>query len=145
MKHITILLLFNFTFLIFNSSAQSVGAVTATWQYTNPDQALLDTMEAGLLQLEEKDITATVTLASNENISKITVLLGSSEGSNDVFYKEFTFGSNGTFSDGTSYSSSGNTITLGLGKFRGRPQYYIGAGVIKTDGSIEQGASNLIQ
>lgn len=127
------------------STAQSVSAVTANYQYTNPDQALLDTLDASLLQLEERNITATITLSSSDNISKIALMLGSTEGSNDIFYKEFDFGVSGTFADGTSYAASGNTLSIGLGRFNGSPQYFVGAYAIKSDGTMESGVNYVME
>lgn len=145
MKPIILLLTSAFLLLHSSSQAQTVSAITATYQYTNPDQAYLDTLDANLLQLEERSITATITLASSDNISKIAVMLGSSEGSNDVFYKEFAFGVTGTFGDGTSYVASGNTITISMGNFMGAPQYHLSAYGLKPDGSMEPGVNYLME
>ena len=71
-----------------------------------------------------RSIQLNLTAGATQGLSKIVVMLGSSEGSSDVFYKEFVYEATGNFADGTSYSSNGNSITLALGNRTGaRPMY----------------------
>ncbi len=72
-------------------------------------------------------------------------MLGSNEGSNDVLYKEFVYGTQGDFDDGTSYHSNGSSITLGLGSFSGSPTYHAEVFGIMSDGKRSDGKRAEIQ
>lgn len=72
-------------------------------------------------------------------MDRIAVMVGLTEGGSDLFYKEFDFDTPGTFADGTSYSRSGNMVTISLGGFSGYGAYYTEVVAIQTNGSSETG------
>jgi hypothetical protein len=76
-----------------------------------------------------------ILLYDTVGISSIAVLFGRSEGVYDLLQKTFTFNSTGTFPDGTSYYSSGLSITLGLGEFTDLKHYSAELIVHRTNGS----------
>ncbi len=123
----------------------TVANLSASTQYVNTDQTALDTMPLTILRMEQRTITLNVALGNIQNISKIATAIGSSEGSNDLFYKEFNLGAEGNFSDGTSYHAQGNTVTISVGNYSGALAYYAEVFAIKTDGTRTEGRRVEIQ
>lgn len=114
------LLLFTllFSFSIICSYAQNpITSVSATAESTNPSSTFFQ-------RLQQKHYVLNVVTENTEGVQKIAAMLGSSEGSNDIYYKEFDFGEAGNFDDGTSYSATGTVLTLGLGNRRGAGTVY---------------------
>lgn len=128
------------------TKAQSpVSGITASYQYPQLTQVQLAGMDALQLQMERIALTINVGISDPQDISKILVLVGSTEGSSDVLYKEFEYGSAGVFSDGTSYSSSGNGAVIGLGTYTGIEHYYVEAAAILEDGSQSASVRLIVQ
>jgi hypothetical protein len=133
-------------FFVKNAGAQNpVAHLGATATYLNTDQAALDTMPIFILLMEERSITLNVVMGNTNGVSKIAAAIGSSEGSNDLFYKEFEYGTEGNFQDGTTYQAQGNTIDLGVGNYAGAAVYYAEVFVIKEDGTRGEGKRVEIQ
>ena len=91
------------------------------------------------------NIQLQITAGATQGLSKIAVLVGSSEGSSDVFYKEFVYEAAGNFADGTSYSSNGNSITLALGNQAAALPLYAEVFGIMSDGKRSKGKRCLIE
>lgn len=70
------------------------------------------------LALSRSSINLHITLMPLQGISKIVVMLGSSAGSNDVFYKEFDPAQQGQFDDGTSLQRNGMSLNIGINDSR---------------------------
>lgn len=77
-------------------------------------------------------------------ISKIHVRMGNTNGSNDLFSKQYDFDVTANFPDGTSYRREGNVIYLGIGDYTGLNHFYAEAkledslGVISAPINFEQ-------
>jgi hypothetical protein len=119
--------------------------LTASYRYPDLTNLEVSAMSATELQMEKINFTLNVTLGSISDISKIAVLLGTSEGSSDIFYKEFEYNVNDTFDDGTSYSTTGNLINIGMGPFAGSEHYYVEVIAIMEDESHSESARVTIQ
>lgn len=65
-----------------------------------------------------------VKLQDTLNVSKIHVKLGTTQGGNNLFSKDFLFDVSGNLSDGTSYVRNGLNVLLGIGQFVGLNSYY---------------------
>ena len=98
-----------------------------------------------LAALQPRAVTMIVIAGATQGLSKIAVLIGSSAGSNDILYKEFVYGTQGDFGDGTSYHSVGNNITLVLGNYSGSPAYHAEVFGIMDDGKRSEGKRVIIQ
>ena len=81
-----------------------------------------------------------VVLSDTINISSFTVKLGTTNGGNDIIEKTFTYGSQGQFQDGTSYTRDGIYVRFYLGKYSTLTNYY--AQVRATVGGSQQTAIN---
>ncbi|MCG3165592.1 MAG: hypothetical protein POELPBGB_01360 [Bacteroidia bacterium] len=123
----------------------TVTHLSATAEYLNPDQAALDSMPLNILRMEERAFTLQITLGNTQNVNKIVVALGSSDGSNDLFYKEFAYGVDGNFQDGTFYHSNGNNVSVGIGNYAGAITYYAEVYAIKENGTRTEGKRYSIQ
>jgi hypothetical protein len=146
MKKIFFLLLAGCTLCVWNSEAQNpISNITASYQYPELTQVQLSAMSPLQLQMERISLSVNVSITEGQNLSKILVLLGTSEGSSDVFYKEFDYGTAGVFADGTSYTTSGNGVALGLGSFSGVEHYYIEVTALMQDGSQGTGVRTIVQ
>lgn len=133
-------------FFVKNAGAQNpISGVSASYQYPELTQVQLAVFSPLQLQMERIALSVNVSISDAQNISKILVLLGTSEGSNDVFYKEFDYGTAGVFADGTSYTVTGNGAALGLGSFSGVEHYYIEVTVLMQDGSQGTGIRTMVQ
>jgi len=126
MKHILLLIL-NCTFLIFNSSAQAppeVTTLTAEVQYAT-DTAGLD---ADAIAMLPRRAVIDATMSSTQNVTGISVSVGSGEGSNDVFFKVYNLsGNNG--SSGT-LTQSGNTIHIVTALFQPTAQSFVSLALV---------------
>lgn len=146
MKTKTIVFIVLSAFYSVLSIAQNpVSSLTASYRYPNLTNLEIAAMSATELQMEKINFTLNVTLGSTSDISKIVVLLGTTEGSSDIFYKEFDYGVNDTFDDGTSYSTTGNLINIGIGPFAGSEHYYVEVMAIMEDESRSESARATIQ
>lgn len=65
-----------------------------------------------------------VVLADSNNISAFYVKIGSSPGGSDIIEKTFTYGDEGTFQDGTSYTRDGLYVRFNLGQYASLGTYY---------------------
>ena len=69
--------------------------------------------------------TMNITLGTDtSNIDSVHVMLGSSDGANDLYSGTFANSQQGTFPDGTSYFRKGYSIFIGLGQYTGLNQFY---------------------
>jgi hypothetical protein len=119
----------------FAQGQNAVNTVSASYDYVIADSTELSLPDSLQFMMLKKRITASVSTGNTSGVSKLVVLLGSSEGSNDMFYKEFDWGQSGDFGDGTSYHSSGNGIAIGTGVHPGREIYYVEVFAMKEDGT----------
>ncbi len=113
----------------------TISGITASYQYPELSQVQIAGMTPLQLQMERIILDVSVTITNAQDVSKLIVLLGTTEGSSDVVYKEFDYNTEGIFADGTSYSTSGNRVTLGLGTFTGVEHYYIEVAALMQDGT----------
>lgn len=120
---------------VISYSQSPISNLTASYRYPDLTNLEVAAMSATELQMEKINFTLNITLGSTSDISKIVVLLGTTEGSSDIFYKEFEYNVNDTFDDGTSYSTTGNLINIGLGSFAGSEHYYVEVMAIMEDES----------
>lgn len=121
-----------------------IESISGEYTYVNPDTVFLSSLPEDLLQLEDRLIMLHLSFGATEGISKLAVAAGSSEGSNDLFYKEFSWGQGGDFDDGTYYHTTGSMAEIGIGVFSGLPRYYLGVYCIKADGSLSEGVNYLM-
>lgn len=112
-----------------------VSSLTASYRYPDLTNLQVAAMSATELQMEKVNFSLNITLGSTSDISTIVVLLGTTEGSSDIFYKEFEYNVNDTFDDGTSYTTTGNLVNIGLGPFVGSEHYYVEVMAIMEDES----------
>lgn len=115
-----------------------ISSVVASYQYVNLVPVQIAGMSSEQLQLENKNFNVIATLQSTTGVSKIAVMMGSGNGSNDLFYKEFILNEEGTSDDGTFYSSNGNNLNFGIGQYSGPPRYYVEVFAIMEDGSFSE-------
>jgi hypothetical protein len=78
-----------------------------------------------------------VNLDNTDSIYRVHVKLGSTLHGSQHLSTAFDYGISGTFGT-TSYSQSGNSITLGLGTLIGLQTYYAEVQIEKTDHSFEE-------
>ena len=117
----------------FNGFAQaSLSNLNGSFEYVS-DSTTLSQLDSSLLAMEERTLSISVN-CSGSGIAKLAVSVGSAEGSNDVFYKEFDYGQTGTFGDGTSYSSSGSNHTVSVGNYAGFSDYYLEVKALLSNG-----------
>jgi hypothetical protein len=139
MKKLIALFILSPLCFIINSHAQNpVSSLTVSAEYLSPDSSLFQLLPEERREMEERKINAYVNLSASEGVEKIALSLGSSEGSNDIFYKEFIYGDEGDFSDGTSCHSSGNGFSFCIGNYAGFSQYYVAVFTIMSDGSMSE-------
>lgn len=116
-----------------NANFTAIATLGASAEYVNTDQVALDAMPPFILEFEQRVVTLNLVMGNTSGITRIAAAIGSSEGSNDIFYKEFDFGTQGEFGDGTSYHAQGNTVQLGLGNYVG--SYYAEVFALRSDGT----------
>ncbi|MGE3823760.1 MAG: hypothetical protein AB7G44_06005 [Bacteroidia bacterium] len=117
----------------FAQGQNAISTVSANYEYVFNDSSELTMPDSLQFVMLKKRITVNVSTGNTSGVSKLAVLLGSSEGSNDIFYKEFDWGQSGDFGDGTSYHSSGSSVTIGTGVHQGREIYYVEVFAMKED------------
>lgn len=130
------------TFCLFSYSQNPIATVQIVPSYPGANSEQITSMDAEIRSVLSTDLELRVIFSGTVDIAKIAVKIGLKEGGSDLFYKEFDYGVEDTFEDGTSYSANGNTVTLGLGDFNGYGTYYTEVFVIRGDGSIEEGVIN---
>jgi len=98
-----------------------------------------DTTEYGVPIIDSTTLfTAmmSIILDNGDSIYQIHVKLGSTSGGSEFLSATFDYGASGTFGN-TSYSQSGNNISLGLGAHAGMIHYYAEVQIEKTDHALE--------
>ncbi len=120
-------------------SQNPVSSVQINPTYPNATNSQISGMDEETRAHVQTDLAVEINMSSVTNMGKIAVKVGLAEGGSDLFYKEFDFSSPGTFADGTSFSRSGNTLTIGLGSFSGYGTYYTEVIAIRTNGTAETG------
>lgn len=130
------------TFCLFSFGQAPISTVQIVPSYPSADSEQLAGMDAEVRSVLNTDLELRVVFSNTVDIEKIAVKIGLKEGGSDLFYKEFDYDVEDTFEDGTSYSASGNTVTLGLGNYSGYGTYYTEVFVIRGDGSSEEGMIN---
>lgn len=133
------------TVLTVTRAQNAITTLTANYQYPQLNQIQLAGMNAIQLQMEQIKLSATVGVDNTQQISKLVVLIGTVEGSSDISYKEYDYGVEGTFADGTSYTASGSNVLLGIGTYSGVEHYYVEVAAIMQDGSQSTGMRAAIQ
>ncbi len=121
MKTKTILLILLFSFALLKTKAQNIlpaqridmllEATTTTTQTPSNDSTF-----ASNAQVATKLI---IVLQDTVHLSKIHVKVGTTATNYNLITKQFTFGTTGTFADGTSYTRTGNVVYLTLGTYLG--------------------------
>lgn len=122
----------------------AINTVSASYEYVIADSAELELPDSLQFMMLKKRITVNVSSGNTSGVSKLAVLLGSSEGSNDIFYKEFDWGQSGDFGDGTSYHSSGSSVAIGTGVHQGRKIYYVEVFAMNEDGTRSESRKQTI-
>ncbi len=115
-----------------------ISSLAVNANYTSSDSLLFQLLPPERREMEQRTFSAIINLSSTSGVSKIGVALGSSEGSNDIFFKEFTYGEEGDFSDGTSCHASGNGFAFGIGDYAGLSEYHAEVYAIMSDGSKKE-------
>lgn len=126
-------------FWLVSISQNPISSVQVNPSYPNATSSQVSGMDAETRSHIQTDLAVEVNMSSVVNMGKIAVKVGLTEGGSDLFYKEFDFASPGTFADGTSYTRSGNTLTIGLGSFSGYGTYYTEVIAIRSNGNTETG------
>lgn len=130
---------------VISYSQSPISNLTASYRYPDLSNLQVAAMSATELQMEKINFALNITLGSISDISKVAVLLGTTEGSSDIFYKEFEYNVNDTFDDGTSYTTTGNLVNIGLGPFVGSEHYYVEVMAIMEDESRSESVRVTIQ
>jgi len=117
-------------------SQNPVSTVSLHPDYIGVSAEDLAQMDSTMKIMLPANYTIHAVVNGSQNVSKLAVKLGLSDGGSDLFYKEFDFGTEGDFDDGTSYHASGSSITLGIGRFGGYGEYHVEVRAIKDDGSL---------
>lgn len=115
-------------------SQNPVTHVSVSSEYVGLTSQQIAQMSPEELDVVTKILEVGVTIGQSTGIDKVVVMIGSAEGSNDIFYKEYDFGVTGDFEDGTYYQENGNVLTLGTTAcvpFKN----YVSVETIKDDGS----------
>ena len=136
MKTISKIFFLLFLFLCLNARGQVQQILAMSMEVLPPTG---DTTQYGVPIIDSTTVfTASmlVTLDNTDSIYRLHVSLGSTLHGTDHLSTAFDYGVNGTFGS-TSYSQSGNTVTLGLGTFSGLQKYYAEVQIEKTDHSFE--------
>lgn len=136
-KIFTLLLLITLHLFTYGQNPISTVQIVPSYPAANSEQ--LADMNAETRSVLSTNLELRVVFSSTVDVAKIAVKIGLKESGSDLFYKEFEYGIEDTFEDGTSYSANGNTVTLGLGNYSGYGTYYTEVFVIREDGSIEDG------
>lgn len=111
-----------------------ISEISVSTHYVGLDSVALAQMDTNQLAATPKTFAVVVELASSSNVSRLVLMLGSADRSNDIFHKEFEYGVSGDFGDGTSYHSSGNEIILGTNVY-GEHRHYLQVYAIMEDES----------
>lgn len=131
-------------FCFVSFSQNPVSSVQINPSYPSATTSQVSGMDTETRAHVQTDLSVEINLSSVVNMGKIAVKVGLVEGSSDLFYKEFEFDTPGTFADGTSYSRSGNIVTIGIGSFSGYGKYYTEVVAIRTNGSAETGVRTVL-
>ncbi len=129
---------------LFSQAQNPISTVQILPTYPTADSTQLADMDSEIRGLLAVDLELEIDLSSTSNISKIAAKVGLAEGGSDLFYKEFEYNTVGSFEDGTSYSSDGTTVTLGLGQLEGYGTYHTEVFVIRGDGTKESPTRNIL-
>lgn len=98
----------------FTTKAQNPIADIGTHiEYLELDEQAMGGMSEEELAAWPKVLFIDLMVIPNAQISAIAISIGSSKGSNDMFYKEFSYGADGDFPDGTSYHTNDSHINIG--------------------------------
>ena len=80
--------------------------------------------------------TMVLSVSDTIGIASLSVKVGTSSGSGNLFQKTFTFDTSGNFNDGTSYIRKGYIIHLGINGFTGVNNFYSKVDLINSAGNI---------
>ena len=70
----------------FAQGQNAVNSISASYEYVVNDSSEFELPDSLQFMMLKKRITASVSTGNTSGVSKLAVMLGSSEGSNDIFY-----------------------------------------------------------
>lgn len=118
-----LILIINCTISIVNCNAQTatVTNLSSSLIYASETAGLSD----DLLENVPRKVEVTATLSGTENVTAVILTVGSADGSNDLSTQTYPISGTG-IPNGSSYSRSGNTITITSASFQSGRDYFVG-------------------